>query len=442
MIYASLCDGIGAVHAAWQPLGWTCAWTSEIEPFPCAVVEHHWHLPNLGDMTAPDLAARAKALGMIDLLVAGCPCQSFSVAGLRAGLHDSRGNLTLRFAELCDELDPAWIVFENVPGILSDRTNAFGCLLAGLVGDTEPLVSWQDNGNWPDAGVAVGPRRAACWRILDAQYFGVPQRRRRVFVVARRADDGSGAAAVLLEPESLPRHSAPSREEGAGVARSVAACLNSGGNAGGFRTEPGEHLVALPDTASTVVSRIGKGGFTDPVNDNIIATTCGTLCSGHTARGHGRAGVNDQEVDKLVPVAVDYTNGLLGEVCGTIEAAQSKGNRGLGVMAYGFDPRQDPNSAAGLSEPLDAGTPGKAVCVQDVFGPAMAVRRLLPVECDRLQGFLPGYTAVEFRGNPAADGPRYRALGNAMCVNVMRWIGERIRAVTAAMEPDAERKRK
>lgn len=167
MRYASVCDGIGAVHEAWQPLGWTCAWTSEIEPFPIAVVEHRWGFDNLSDMTKiseTDLEKR----GAIDLLVGGTPCQSFSIAGLRGGLADRRGNLTLTFVQLVDRIKPRYVVWENVPGILSDSTQALHSFLDGLEAAGYAIVGLD---------------------ILDAQYFGVAQRRRRVFVCAQNIED-------------------------------------------------------------------------------------------------------------------------------------------------------------------------------------------------------------------------------------------------------------
>ncbi|MGA0355790.1 MAG: DNA cytosine methyltransferase, partial [Ilumatobacteraceae bacterium] len=180
MRYASVCDGIGAVHCAWKPLGWECAWTSEIDKFPIAVVERHWGFPNLGDMTEIDREMLDEH-GPIELLVGGTPCQSFSVAGLRGGLDDDRGNLALRFMQLCAEARPTWVVWENVPGVLSiDGGRAFGSILGAL---EELGYGW-------------------AYRTLDAQWFGVAQRRRRVFVVGCLGD-WRRAAAVLFEQQSV-----------------------------------------------------------------------------------------------------------------------------------------------------------------------------------------------------------------------------------------------
>jgi len=180
MRYASVCDGIGAVHCAWKPLGWECAWTSEIDKFPIAVVERHWGFPNLGDMTEIDREMLDEH-GPIELLVGGTPCQSFSVAGLRGGLDDDRGNLALRFMQLCAEARPTWVVWENVPGVFSvDGGRAFGSILGAL---EELGYGW-------------------AYRTLDAQWFGVAQRRRRVFVVGCLGD-WRRAAAVLFEQQSV-----------------------------------------------------------------------------------------------------------------------------------------------------------------------------------------------------------------------------------------------
>ena len=206
MRFGSVCSGIEAASVAWNPLGWTAAWLAEIEPFPAAVLAHHYpEVPNLGDMTT---IARRVLLGEAeapDLLCGGTPCQAFSVAGLRNSLDDDRGNLSLKFVELADAIDhvrvragkPASIIFwENVPGVLSTKDNAFGCFLAGLAGENEPLQP--PGGRWTNAGAVFGPSRAIAWRTLDAQYTGLAQRRKRVFVVAS-ARNGFDPAQVLFE---------------------------------------------------------------------------------------------------------------------------------------------------------------------------------------------------------------------------------------------------
>lgn len=200
--YGSVCSGIESASVAWEPLGMSPLWFSEIEPFPCAVLSHHWpSVPNLGDMTAlPDLI-RSGLVSAPDVLVGGTPCQAFSVAGERNGLNDERGQLTLTYVEILNAIDEqrkegAVCVWENVPGVLSSKDNAFGCFIAALCGENEELKPPREK--WANAGCVFGPKRAVAWRILDAQYFGVAQRRRRVFVVAS-SREGFSPSAVLFD---------------------------------------------------------------------------------------------------------------------------------------------------------------------------------------------------------------------------------------------------
>ncbi|MEG5741823.1 phage N-6-adenine-methyltransferase [Enterobacter hormaechei] len=208
MKYGSVCSGIEAASKAWEPLGWKPAWFSEIEPFPSAVLAHHWpEVTNLGDMTKIADAVRAGDVEAPDVLVGGTPCQAFSIAGLREGLSDDRGQLTLSYVELANAIDAkrrergepeAIIVWENVPGVLSSKDNAFGCFLAGLAGESSELQP--AGGKWTHAGCVSGPERIIAWRVLDAQFFGVAQRRRRVFVVAS-ARKGFDPAEILFEKD-------------------------------------------------------------------------------------------------------------------------------------------------------------------------------------------------------------------------------------------------
>uniref|UniRef100_A0A6H1ZDV0 DNA (cytosine-5-)-methyltransferase n=1 Tax=viral metagenome TaxID=1070528 RepID=A0A6H1ZDV0_9ZZZZ len=229
MRFGSLFSGIEAASAAWHPLGWGCAWVAEMEPFPCAVLAHHYpDVPNLGDVTAHTFTARAAAQGPVDLIVGGSPCQAFSVAGLRNSLDDDRGNLTLRFVEIVHDLKPSWIVWENVPGVLNTKDNAFGCFLAGLAGADSPLVS--PGGRWPNFGLVSGAGYNLAWAIKDAQYFGVPQRRRRVFVVASL---GSWACAEALFPVSQGvRGDSAAGQEAGQVAPTIPCRRTAGGGLG------------------------------------------------------------------------------------------------------------------------------------------------------------------------------------------------------------------
>lgn len=222
--YGSVCSGIEAATQAWHPLGMRAAWFAEIEPFPSAVLAHHYpDVPNHGDMTKLAALVLAGKIPAPDVLVGGTPCQAFSVAGMREGLTDPRGALTIKYVELADAVDyvraingkPASvIVWENVPGVLSDKGNAFGCFLGALAGEDCEL---QPSGKkWQDAGCVYGPKRTIAWRVLDAQYFGLAQRRRRVFVVAS-ARDGFDPTEVLFEREGVRRDTAPRRGQGQDV---------------------------------------------------------------------------------------------------------------------------------------------------------------------------------------------------------------------------------
>jgi DNA (cytosine-5)-methyltransferase 1 len=236
MKYLSICSGIEAATVAWHPLGWQPVGFAEIEPFPSAVLAHHWpDVPNLGDMTKH----REWRTLRPDLIVGGTPCQAFSVAGLRKGLADPRGNLTLTFLAIVAQHRPAWVVWENVPGVLSDRTGAFGAFLSGLA---ELGYGW-------------------AYRVLDAQHFGVAQRRRRVFVVASAGGWGR-AAAVLFERESLLGHPAPRREAGKVAPTIPSRSLGGGGLGTDFECDGG----LIPEVAGCLQS-LGRARPGDTADD-------------------------------------------------------------------------------------------------------------------------------------------------------------------------------
>ncbi len=229
MRYLSVCSGIEAATVAWHPLGWVPAAFSEIDKFPRALLEHHYPaVPLHGDFTT----IRGDEHGPIDLLVGGTPCQDFSIAGLRAGIAGERGNLTLEFLRLAARVAPRWIVWENVPGVLSsDGGRALGSFLGGL------------------AQLGYG----FAYRVLDAQYFSLAQRRARVFVVSH-SRDWRRAAAVLFERESLQGNPAPRREAGEGVAPTISARPTGGGGLGtDFDCDGG--LIASLD-----LNNMGEGG--------------------------------------------------------------------------------------------------------------------------------------------------------------------------------------
>ncbi|GGA50848.1 hypothetical protein GCM10011385_00100 [Nitratireductor aestuarii] len=329
MRYLSVCSGIEAATMAWHPLGWEPVAFSEIEKFPSQVLAHHYpSVPNWGDMTKFQEWPNAD----VDLLVGGTPCQSFSVAGLRKGLDDPRGNLMLTYLAIARRYQSRWLVWENVPGVLSsNRGRDFAAFIRGL----------------EECGYH------AAWRVLDAQYVrvdgfarAVPQRRRRVFVVGYLGD-WRRAAAVLLEPQGMHGHPAPSRQAGKAVAPTISARPTGGG---------------------------GLGTDFD-LDGGLIASTG--------------------------DVAVAFN-------------PKAGGNKTIG-KSYLED---------GTSYTLDTDCTSVAIATG-----GWAVRRLTPTECERLQGFPDGFTDIKPNGKPTADGPRYKALGNSMAVNVMRWIGQRIQHV-------------
>jgi DNA (cytosine-5)-methyltransferase 1 len=367
MRYASVCDGIGAAHVAWQPLGWECAWTSEIEPFPAAVVDHHWRFNNLGDMTQLTEEMLQNA-GNIQLLVGGTPCQSFSVAGLRGGLADPRGNLALRFVQLVGVLRPNWVVWENVPGVLSSEGGRDFATFLGALAEL---------------------RYGFAYRVLDAQWFGVAQRRRRVFVVGHLGD-WRRAAAVLFERESL-RGNPPTRgakEQEIAVSPSLRAQSNS--------SHRDDTQAFVPAISPALKARDCKGPSSDGDGDGDGAT--------------------------LVPIVFKEnmsTPSWAWDQSETLQAANG--------CAVAFDTYN--HTCGDVSQTLQRGTGTDQIGAAAI---GMAVRRLTPKECERLQGFPDGYTDVTYRGKPAADGPRYKALGNSMAVPVMAWIGKRIQMVEEA----------
>ncbi len=426
---------------AWHDLGWTPVAFSEIEKFPAAILAHHYpHVPNLGDMTKIDGVAM-RGLG-IDLVVGGTPCQAFSCAGLRRSLDDDRGNLTLKFVEICNDIEPRWVVWENVPGVLSTKDNAFGCFLGALAGEGTPLIP--AGRRWADAGYVIGPERVVAWRILDAQYFGLAQRRRRVFVVASPRNGGDPGQ-VLFEPEGMQRNIAPSRETGAGVAGTLEARASTGahGAASGY-PQPAiaiqGNMIGRKDAAGPAGPGYSENvGYTLNARDQhaVAHTLLGKHSSGHdesretfvarTLRGEGFDASEDGagRGTPLVPVAVSLrgreggaTAELGGNVCPTIRAGGGGGDKPHVLTAC----EVADTLAVGANQ--TTGFPGDICSIGDT-----AVRRLTPRECERLQGFPDDYTQIPWRNKSPAecpDGPRYRALGNSMAVPVMRWIGKRI----------------
>jgi DNA (cytosine-5)-methyltransferase 1 len=589
MKYGSVCSGIEAATVAWHHLGWKAAWYSEIESYPCAVLQHHYpDTPNLGDMTK--LHENETFLRQpIDLLVGGTPCQSFSVAGLRKGLADPRGNLALVFLRLLDIKRPRWVVWENVPGVLSSWSDApVGDAPADDEGGDRDLFGGpvgpdgRGGGGSGDGGGRVPQTNdfdtflgglselgyGCAWRVLDAQHFGVPQRRRRVFVVGHLGD-WRPAAAVLFEPHGLSGHPAPSREARKGTAAEAGAGAGTGGgevahtlkaehdasedgtgrgtpiviDRAAFNQGKGAQYdpqIGESETAPSLVAR-GPSEVLPPKEETSAVVTDGrgrgdgntapTLCTDHASRPsdfcpivfeprfvrNGR-GSPDDLVPPLkaqsgetgkgggAPVVVSLMPQNSGkdfkarEVTVTqplMGSGPTTGNQGgdlvLGPIAFTQEPTPKQSEIAvpaldalGERRPsvLTAGAPAKeAPAILDEYNqtghdlcyplrtaqgdgiPKVsqedAVRRLTPVECERLQGFRDNYTIIPWDSSKrdpedraetvrylrelhglnqenaerladTPDGPRYKALGNSMNTGVMRWIGERIEAVEKA----------
>ena len=464
MNYLSVCSGIEAASVAWHPLGWRPVAFAEIDSQASAVLAHHYPgVPNLGDFT--QIGADS---GPIDVLVGGTPCQSFSVAGLRGGLADARGNLALEYLRLADRLRPRWLVWENVPGVLSsNKGRDFGAFLGGL----------------GELGYGFA------YRVLDAQYFGLAQRRKRVFVVGHLGG-WRGAAEVLLEREGMLGHPAPRREAGQGVAASITASLGRrNGQPDGGDTEG--HLIASSGAVPRPLTSHPGGSRLDLDTETLIA---------HTLRAEGHDASEDGTGREIPLIPFDTTqitsagnvsNPRPGDPCHPLSAhahapaiayqchgsnvgeagTLRKGNGNITggvpfvVNAAESCARKDHARQSDLARGLDsqgsfAANQGGTVVVndpaiafmergreqgrtvewqeelaytQDVkssrwVGRSAGVRRLTPVECERLQGFPDGYTDVPWKNGRMPDSARYRMLGNSMAVPVMAWIGKRIAA--------------
>jgi DNA (cytosine-5)-methyltransferase 1 len=420
LVFGSVCSGIEAASCAWHPLGWRAAFLSEIEPFPCAVLAHHYStVPNLGDMTKfkdwPDAA--------IDLLVGGTPCQSFSVAGLRKGLADPRGNLMLTYLAIAERYAPRWLVWENVPGVLSSNGGRdFGTLLGGL------------------AELGYG----FAYRVLDAQYVrveshsrAVPQRRRRVFVVGHLGD-WRRAAAVLFERESLLGHPAPRREAREGVAPTLSARTKGGGGLGtDFDCDGG--LIAFGGNNTSGSIDVATAVNAKSTTRQDFETE--TLLVAHSLRAEGFDASEDGtgRGTPLVPVAFNWQGGGTQTSLGYDASVGTAGTLSVGqTPAIAFDLQQITSPANRSCVGAELPTPTMATHSDLHIATEYAVRRLTPMECERLQGFPDAYTDIEFRGKRVADGNRYKALGNSMAVNAMRWLGDRIEFVESLLQTTEE----
>lgn len=439
MRVATCFSGIGAPECAWKDFGWDFVWTSEIEPFPSAVLKHHYPtVPNLGDINNVHKYAKSirRKFGPIDLICGGSPCQSFSIAGLRKGLDDPRGNLALVYLGLVDRFKPKWVVWENVPGVLTSNLGRdFGAFISALE--------------------QIGYSFA--WRILDAQYFGVPQRRRRIFVVGHLGD-WRRAAAVLFEPQGMSRNPSAGKSE-----KEIVATLTGGGSTeridgkrsgsdrGPFVTATFDasfaklqgasgqdlnhghsHLVfdVRNGTQSEVAQTITANKESYSLNDMPIVfggnNTSGAI-KVHPALLSSKSGSQkgDFESEAFIYQSKQSVTqaGIPGPISQTLDKSKSEGLAVFNIRGRedGANLEIDPDNLCSLR----ASSGGSSRSYISTPG----VRRITPIEAERLQGFPDDYTNIKYRGKQSADGPRYRAIGNSMAVPVMKWIGERIKFV-------------
>ena len=475
--YGSVCSGIEAATVAWHPLGLRAAWYAEIEPFPSAVLAHHYpDTPNLGDMTRLAGQVLAGKIAAPAVLVGGTPCQAFSVAGMREGLADPRGALTIKYVELADAIDhvrarrgdpESVIVWENVPGVLSDKGNAFGCFLGALAGEDCEL---QPPGKrWQDAGCVYGPKRTIAWRVLDAQYFGLAQRRRRVFLVAS-ARDGFDPTAVLFEREGVRRDTAPRRGQGQDVTGHAPfgpalqcgcghlypdelgtyGCPNCEGDEGpgvsvtaGVPAFGGHSLGGSVERSATLTAKDSRldmesetflvaptiaGGWRKEGGYSLddIPLVSGTL----QASGKAAGSATQQDAESGLLVVHGTQDPCISDKAFALGRNSGQENAVFAIQpgALRTNPLSGPDGMGVQAEcayTLEARSEVQAVKMES------AVRRLLPRECERLQGFPDDYTMIPYRKRDAQDcpdGPRYKAIGNSKAVPVVRWLGRRILA--------------
>ncbi|HEX9955504.1 MAG TPA: DNA cytosine methyltransferase [Allosphingosinicella sp.] len=499
---ATCFSGIGAPELGMPQYDWI--WHAEIEPFPAAVlaarfgagrpvfmpdpeaeglddhrrreraaairalerVEWGAKSTNLGDVLHPDFIERAKALGPLDIMAGGPPCQAFSLAGLRGSMGDPRGNLSLRWVQILHAVQPRNAITENVPGWLSTEDNAFGCFLAGLVGADDPLPPPIEQRRWPDEGMVEGPRARAAWRILDAQHFGLAQRRRRVFVVADFGD-GADPAQILFERQGLHGNPPPRREAGERSAPTLAERTRGGGGLGTDAELDG----------ALIAQGFGGGNCSGPIDAAACLTTKNQRIDfeaetfiAHTLRAEGFDASEDGtgRGTPLVPVAiqeravcenpdagpdgigcrqdgltytleartvpqavafssVDY-GGDAGDIAPTLRSGHhdKSHQNGGAAPAVAFDLRGREGGAQFEGPHDSANIRSSSGGSSRSYVAATAVRRLTPTECARLQGFPDDHCHIQWNGKAAPDGLIYRAYGNSWAVKVGAWIGERI----------------
>jgi DNA (cytosine-5)-methyltransferase 1 len=413
-----------------------------------------------------------KLTGMIErrkidapnIVCGGTPCQAFSISGTRKSLDDNRGNLSLVFCEVCNAVDdvrhdrgeqPAIIMWENVPGVLSTHDNAFGCFLAGLAGESDPINA--PGGQWPTAGIIVGARRSVAWRVLDAQYFGLAQRRKRVFVIASaRADIDIGQ--ILTQFNGVQTTAKPRRETGQSDTRTTAVGVDADSGIPTLARELSHTLktttneavfVGTQDVAPTLRANAKQSlmSGSGDINSPLAISIQGNIID----RNHGGAqgaGISTEDISYTLTTtdrhAVAFKVRGQGHNTGEKNGDPSKRGQAGGAELLMYDEKtftvattqdqyilwQAHMDGARVASDQDTvptltsymGTGGNNV-------PLINVRRLTPRECERLQGFPDDYTLIPYKGKDASDAVRYHALGNSWAVLVVRWIDRRIMEV-------------
>ncbi|CAM9392080.1 DNA (cytosine-5-)-methyltransferase [Acinetobacter bereziniae] len=468
MKYGSVCSGIEAATVAWHELGWKPVWFAEIEKFPSQVLAHHYpDIPNLGDMTSIAEKVKNYEVEAPDILVGGTPCQAFSVAGLRNSLDDDRGQLSLEFVRLANEIDsarfirglePVIAVWENVPGVLNTKDNAFGCLLAGLSGEGCELQP--PGGRWKNAGCVFGPSRQVVWRVLDAQHFGLAQRRKRVFVIAsarteciteilfERKGMFGGIEKSQSERESIANHSGihtNRTSETVSGKTIVPPLLASHGQKKWLGNQEAfcgdyyiKHVIGVggcnsnsaitPEKSATILSNNDRGYVIHSygIQGNIIGRSLNS----------GGQGIGFKEEQAPTLTAADRhgvlycgsQNDYLRDLTKNIAPTLRSGGKGGGPIrqavveqpAYSMIADTTPKISKQINGTLRASGGGGIVPSSVVY--KYIARYLTEIECERLQGFADNYTNIP----RASATQRYKALGNSMAVTVMHWIGERI----------------
>ena len=446
MRFGSVCSGIEAASVAWEVLGWSAAWFAEIEPFPSAVLAHRFpDVMNVGDMTNIAYLVKNGFIEAPDVLVGGTPCQAFSVAGQRASLDDDRGQLSLEYCRILDAIDEVKnnecvAVWENVPGVLSTKDNAFGCFLGELSGAGGEL--FPTGTKWANSGYIIGPKRQVAWRVLDAQFFGVAQRRRRVFVIAS-ARKGFDPSEILFEFEGVRRDSPPSRSPREDTAR--------GTQKGFAESSFGNFRPTVTDGGTLKQSGGNLGGGSETLIVGTLDTQCGyekaafqSVMSGHIVVHATQDPILNNNLAFPLGRNSGQENGVYALQGNTIGRQAHNGGNGLGAsleisptlttadrhgVAYSVIGDVTPKVGENVCMTLRAQGGGGIVPPSVKPPPVGVVRRLTPIECERLQGFPDDWTKIPYKGKSSGecpDGPRYAACGNSMAVPVMRWLGSRI----------------